>query len=190
MSIPRPVIGVSEAVTLLFIFIVAKVFLTHIVFILHDGMNASWMIPIMNTFTGMLGVLLLAAVLDRHPGRDLVQIGEQLTGPYINTLFAFFYLGVFVISAGFTLRAVSERMVAGFLPDTPISLVTLSFLVGTVTVAYLGLEAVARTARFLVSVLVVSTLLMVVLSTPFWQMHVFYPLWGAGAGCSGGVLVG
>ena len=176
----KPVIGVSEGVTLLFIFISAKVFLTHIIFVLHDGMNASWMIYVLNTLVALPGVLLLAAVLDRYPGRDLVQIGEQLTGPYINSLFSLFYLAVFIGGAGLTLRSISERVVAGFMPDTPISMVTLFFLAGTVAVAYLGLEAVARTARFLVWVLVVSILTLIVLTIPFWQWHVFYPLWGSG----------
>ncbi|KJS12320.1 MAG: hypothetical protein JL56_12965 [Desulfotomaculum sp. BICA1-6] len=180
MSHLKPVVGVSEGITLLFIFISSKVFLAHVTFILHDGMNASWVIPIINTLIGLLGVLLLVAVLNGHPGKDLVEIGEELAGPYINTLFSLFYLAVFVIGAGFTLRFISERVVAGFLPDTPISMVTLSFLVGTVTVAYLGLEAVARTARFLVVVLVVSTLALVLLTIPFWQGHVFYPLLGGG----------
>lgn len=181
MSRYKPVVGVSEGITLLFIFISSKVFLAHITFILHDGMNASWVIPFINTFTGLLGVLLLVAVLDRHPGKDLVEIGDELAGPYINTLFALYYLVVLVSGAGFALRFISERVVAGFLTDTPISMVTLSFLAGTVVVAYLGLEAVARTARFLVGVLVVSTLALVVLTIPFWQWHVFYPLLGWGA---------
>lgn len=165
---------------MLFIFIAAKVFLAHVAFILHDGMNAAWMIPIINTFIGLLGVLLLVAVLERHPDKDLVEIGEELAGPYINTIFSLFYLAVFVVGAGFTLRFISEQVVAGFLPDTPISMVTLSFLAGTVTVAYLGLEAVSRTARFLVVVLVVSTLALVLLTVPFWQGHAFYPLLGGG----------
>ncbi|MCG8402327.1 MAG: spore germination protein [Firmicutes bacterium] len=176
----KPVVGVSEAVTLLFIFIAAKVFLTHVAFILHDGANASWMIPLINIFIGLAGVLLLVAVLNKHPGQDLVETGEELTGPYINALFSLYYLLVFVVGAGFALRSVSERMVVGFLQDTPISMVVLLFLASTVTVAYLGLEAVARTARFLVSVLVVTTLALVALTTPFWQWHAFFPIWGAG----------
>ena len=152
MSRFKPVVGVSEAIALLFIFISSKVFLTHISFILRDGANAAYLIPVLNTFAGLLGVLLLVAVLNRYPGKDLVQIGEEVSGPYVNTLFSLFYLAVFVTGAGFTLRSISERVVAGFLPDTPISVVTLSFLAGTTVVAYLGLEAVARTARFLVEI--------------------------------------
>ncbi|MBF7083751.1 GerAB/ArcD/ProY family transporter [Desulfallas sp. Bu1-1] len=176
----KPVVGVSEAVTLLFIFLSSKVFLTHVVFLYHEGLNAAWMIPIIQTSTGLLGLLLLVSVLNKFPGRDLVEIGEELTGPYINLLFALYYLAVFVFGAGMTLRGISEQVVAGFLPDTPISLVVFTFVLGTVVVSYLGVEAVARTARFLLGVMVVTAMALVLLTIPLWQFDAFYPLWGGG----------
>lgn len=175
-----PVVGISEGITLLFIILSSKVFLNHIAFTLDYGLNASWTIPLLNTMVGLAGVLLLVAVLNRSPGRDLVETGEQLTGPYLNTLFGIYYLAVFVAGAGLTLRSISERVVAGFLTDTPISLVTIFFMAGTLVVSYLGIEAVARTARFLVGVLVVFATTMIVLTIPLWQFHVLYPLWGPG----------
>jgi len=180
VSRQQPVVGVSEAITVLFIFISAKVLLTHIILVLHAGMNAAWAIPILDTAVALLGVWLLVSLLDRYSGRDLVQIGEHLTGPYVNLLFSLFYLAVFLGGAGLALRAASERMVAGFLPDTPISVVAFSFLLGSTVVSYLGLEAVTRSARFLAGVLVVSALALAVLTVPMWQLHVFFPLWGAG----------
>jgi len=176
----KPVIGTSEAVTLLFIFLSSKTFLAYAVFLYDEGLNAAWVIPLMQTAIGLLSVLVLAALLEKFPGRDLVEIGEELAGPYVNTLFALFYLAVFLFGAGMVLRLVSERMVSGFFINTPISLVTLFFVIGALVVSYLGLEAVARTARFLVGILVVSAMVLVVLTLPLWQLHSLYPLWGPG----------
>ncbi|AGL02714.1 GerAB/ArcD/ProY family transporter [Desulfoscipio gibsoniae] len=180
MSQHKPAVGVSEAVTLLFITLSAQIFLTQSVFIYHAGMNAAWIIALVLTFIGLSGVLLLVFLLNRFPGRDLVQVGEELAGPYINIFFALFYLAMFVVSAGFILRGIGERMVAGFLIDTPISLITLTFIVGTVVVSYLGLEAVARTAKFLAGILVVTGLTLVALTIPLWSFSTLYPLWGSG----------
>ena len=180
MSRFRPVVGSSEAITLLFIFISAKVFLTYIVFFYHEGLDAAWILPLITTAVGVLVALLLVALLNRYPGRDLVEIGDELAGPYLNLLFAFFYLAVLLFGAGMTLRGISERVVSGFLTDTPVSLVTAFFVVGTVVVSYLGLEAVARTARFLVSVMVVTALMLIVLTMPMWHWDAFYPLLGPG----------
>ncbi len=180
MSQQKPVVGVSEAVSLLFIFISAKIFLTQLIFSIHLGMNATWIIFLVLIFIGLSGVLLLVFLLNRFPGRDLVQVGEELVGPYINALFALFYLAVFVVSAGATLRGVSERMVVGFLPDTPISLVTFSFIISIVVVSYLGLETVARTARFLASLLVVTGLGLIALTIPLWNYSALFPFWGPG----------
>lgn len=180
MSRFKPVIGASEAITLLFIFISAKIFLTYTVFYYQKGLTASWVIPLLTAAAGIVVVLLLVALLNRYPGRDLVEIGEGLAGPYINLLFAFFYLAVLLLGAGMTLRGTSERVVSGFLVDTPISLVTALFVTGTMVVSYLGLEAIARTARFLTSVMVVTALILIVLTIPMWRWDAFYPLLGPG----------
>jgi spore germination protein (amino acid permease) len=176
----QTVIGVSEAVTILFIFISAKTFLSYGRQFFHESYNAAWMVPLVQTFVGLAGVLLLAALLQKYPGRNLVEIGEELAGPYINVLFALFYLTVFVIGAALTLRGVSERVEAGYLPNTPISMVVLSFAVGAVVVGYLGPEAATRTARFLLGVLLVSTMVLIALTVPLWRFHTLYPLWGSG----------
>ncbi|WP_027366156.1 GerAB/ArcD/ProY family transporter [Desulfotruncus alcoholivorax] len=180
MSRFRPVVGASEAITLLFIFISSKVFLTYTVFYYHKGLNASWVIPLITTIAGVVVALLLVALLNRYPGLDLVEIGEELAGPYLNLLFAFFYLALLLLGAGMALRGTSEGVVSGFLTDTPISLVIAFFITGTMVVSYLGLEAVARTARFFVSVLVVTALVLVALTIPLWHWDAFFPLLGPG----------
>jgi len=180
MSQQKPVVGVSEAVTLLFIYIAIKIVLSQAIFPFHKGMNATWVIPLLLMLIGLSGVLLLVFLLNKFPDRDLVQVGEELVGPYINAGLALFYLTVFVVSGGATLRNISERMVIGFLPDTPIGLVSLSFMLATVVVSYLGMETVARTARFLASLLVVTGLALIALSIPLWNFSALYPLWGGG----------
>ncbi|WP_347490643.1 GerAB/ArcD/ProY family transporter [Desulfoscipio sp. XC116] len=181
MSLNKPVVGISEAISILFIYISAKTFIFYGPPLIEAGMNAAWMIPLIQIAIGLGGVWLLAALLAKSSGRDLVQIGEELTGPYINTLFSFYYLIVIIFVAAIALRGTSERVVAGFLPDTPISLVVISFVMGSMIVSYLGLEAIVRTARFLVGILVLSMILLYVLTSPFWDLVSIYPLLGAGS---------
>jgi len=176
----KPVIGVSEATTLMFVLLLSRIFLAHIVFIIDAAANAAWMVPIADTIMALAALYLLVAVLKREPGLNLAETGERLVGPYINTGFSLYYLVVFVAGAGLTLRQLSERVLSGFLPDTPISLVSSFILLGSLAVAYLGPEAVARTARFLVSVIVVSTLVLIIMTVPLWQTNAMYPLWGNG----------
>ncbi len=179
-SLRRPVIGGSEAVALLFIFLTSRIFLAHTSFVLDDGMNASWMIPLANTAIAVAVVFLLASVLEEFPGNNLIETGERLAGPYLNLMFGVYYILIFVVNAGLTLRQASEWVLAGFLPDTPISLVSMLFIFGSLVVAYLGAEALARTAKFLFKVIIITAFSLVLLSIPFWQEHALYPLWGGG----------
>lgn len=180
MSLNKPVVGVSEAITLIFIYLSFKTFIFYSPPLYEAGMNAAWMIPLLQIAIGLTGIWLLVSLLAKSPGRDLVQIGEELTGPYINTLFSLYYLTVIIFVAGISLRGTSERVVAGFLPDTPISLIVLSFVVGSMTLSYLGIEVVARTARFLVGILIISMIFLYVLTSPFWELNTLFPLLGAG----------
>ncbi len=180
MKSSRPVIGTSEAITLLFIFLSTKTFLAYAVFLYDAGFNAAWIISLIQTVIGFLGVLALIAMLEKYPGRDLVEIGENLVGPYINIFFALFYLTVFLFGSGMLLRLAAERMVSGFFVDTPISLVTVFFMISSLIVSYLGLEAITRTSRFVVGILVILAMGLVALTIPLWQLHSFFPLWGPG----------
>lgn len=180
MTRQNPVVGVSEAVTLLFLFISAKALFAYSIFLYDTGMNAAWFVPIIQTAIGFAGVLLLFTLLNKYPGKDIIKIGEKLTGPYVNILLSLFYLSVFIFSSGITLRLISEQVVTGFFIDTPISFVMFSFLSGSLVVSYLGLEAVARTARFLVSIVVISVVVLILLTIPFWEFHTLFPLLGAG----------
>lgn len=180
MTQSKPVVGASEAVTLLFVFLTAKSFLSEALFIFDAGYNATWMVALLMTGYALGTVWLLSTLLNRFPGRDLVEIGEVVVGPYLNLVLILYYQFVFVIGAGFVLRGISERMVSGFLPDSPISLVVFFFILGAVVVSYMGVEAVARTARLLVGILVISAGVLILLTIPFWQWHALFPLWGSG----------
>lgn len=176
----KPVIGIYEATILLFLFLISKIYLSYSPFLYHHGLNAAWMIPLIQIPLALAGVYLLCKLLEKFPGQSLIEIGENLTGVYINTIFALFYLAFFATVAGLTLRGISERVVAGFLTSTPISLVAILLITSTLVVSYLGIEAVARTAKFLAGVIVVSSLVLIAMTVSFWEFHNIYPFWGSG----------
>ncbi|MBO8128770.1 MAG: GerAB/ArcD/ProY family transporter [Peptococcaceae bacterium] len=175
-----PKVGVREAVAVTIIFIIAKLFLSYQVHLFHFAANAAWMVPLIQTVLTIGAFLVLAWLLERHPGKTIVEIGEELVGPVINTFFGIILAVIFVGLVGLILRQFAERALTGFIPDTPISAVVLLFMTGVVPVAYLGFEVIARTARVFIVFLVLSGLTVVVLSSPLWEGHALYPLWGNG----------
>ncbi|MCL2337971.1 MAG: spore germination protein [Firmicutes bacterium] len=175
----KPLIGVAEASALIFLSLVSRILLAHVIFF-GSGKEAAWIFPVVDTILALAVVYLLAVALKREPDLNLAETGEKLVGPYLNIIFCLFYLAIFVVGAGLTLRQLGDMAVNAFLPNTPLSLVLDFFLAGPLVVAYLGLEAVARTARFFVLIIVVSIVALILMTLPLWHLDAIYPLWGPG----------
>ncbi|MDP3050171.1 MAG: hypothetical protein Q8N20_02305, partial [Eubacteriales bacterium] len=87
-----PKIGLREAVGLLTIFLVAKAFIPYLAFIFDWGLSGTWLIVLAHLPLGVVGVLVLVWLLNRHPGKTIVEIGEELVGPIPNIFLALMLL--------------------------------------------------------------------------------------------------
>lgn len=176
----KPTVGYREAVTVGVIFISAKIFLTYQIVLYHLAANAAWVVPILEALIAVAGMLLLVSVLERYPGKSIVEISEELLGSYLNTLFSMIFAAILVLITGLVLRQEGERALTGFFPDTPISMVVLLFLIGTVIVTFLGFDSIARVSVLAAPFLLLGLLIIVVLSVPLWQPTALFPLLGTG----------
>lgn len=176
----RTLIGTSEAVVLLTTFISTKIFLSYQVGLYHAAANAAWISPLIYTVAGIACTLLLVSLLKRFPDKNVIEIGEELVGPCFNTFFSLIYTAFFLSVAGLSVRQFAEYALTGFLPDTPISLLIISFLLGITFVNFLGIEVLARVARVLALPIALSLLAFTTLTIHLWQPHALFPIWGSG----------
>lgn len=174
-------IGAAEAAYLCIVFIMAKIFLSYQLPILDAAQTAAWLVVLAASLAGgFLFYTLLLPLLKQHPGKNIVEIGEELSGPAFNTIISFGYLIFFISLTSLTLRQFSERVITSFVEEMPISFAVFSFAAGMIIVTYLGLEAIARTARVFAPILLAMFLFLFAASTPYWKFHHIYPLLGGG----------
>lgn len=173
-------IGMAEAISLFTFLITTKTFLSYQIPFFNAVNNAAWLAVLAASLIGFPCFLIIEAVLKRYPGKNIVEIGEELVGPVINTLFSLGYLLFFISLVAMTLRQFSERVITGFVEEMPISFAVFSFMAGVVIVSYLGLEAIARTARLFYPILLVLLISSIAATFPYWHLHYFYPLLGGG----------
>ncbi|MEW6540615.1 MAG: GerAB/ArcD/ProY family transporter [Bacillota bacterium] len=181
MSSGSPRVGFGEAVALLVVFLSMKVLISHLALIFPLGLSASWMIPLMHLPVGLVGVAVIVWLLNRFPGRTIVEIGEELVGPVVNGFFVLLYYAFFVVFTALVLRQFAEFVLIGFFPETPLSIVVLAFAASATVIVFLGLETLARTARVLFYLLGFSFVLLLLLTSNVWSQHGIFPLWGPGA---------
>jgi len=162
-------------------FTVTKVFLSYHLAVIDRAATAAWQAVLL---VGLVGGAVLLAVVVRllrpFPGRSIIEIGEEMAGPWLNAIFALGYLSFFITATGLQLRQFSERIVTGLIPEMPLSVAVFSFVAGAGIAAYLGVEAIARTARlfFWFEWLSFAAILLVTIS--FWEFAGLWPLLGNG----------
>lgn len=182
-------IGMAEAISLCIVFIVTKIFLSFQVPIIDTANNAGWLAVLAASLIGVLGYLIIEAVLKRYPGKNIVEIGEELVGPVFNSFFSLGYLLFFIFLVAMGLRQFSERVITSFVEEMPISFAVFSFMAGVIIVSYLGLEAITRTSRLFSPILLVMFVLLIIASFPYWRMQYIYPLLGGGIAAIGKTAV-
>lgn len=172
----------QEATAMVIIVILAEVFLTFPAFLVDQVQTAAWMTMLVATAMGLLTFLLVAFLMERFPGKSIVEAGEELVGPVLNILFCLIYLGFFLLTTAVILRQYAERILTVGIPELPISVVMACMLIGSVGACYFGLEAIARSTWLLVFFICFTLLLTNFLTFPYWKLDYLFPLGGPGWG--------
>lgn len=172
--------GSAEAVVLLAISMSARIFLHYPAYLTETGGPAAWLTPIGGGLVALLGVLIMGRLLAKSPDKTVVQITEEALGPYLGTAVNFIYIIFFISVAALFAREFSEAMLIAALPFTPISIVILGFLTVSILGAYLGLEAMARTARLTYPFIVIGITILLASLYPYWNFHNIFPILGNG----------
>lgn len=172
----------QEALTMTVVITLTELFLTFMAELVAVGQNGAWLILLLAA--GFAGAFYLpaAALMERHAGKTLVEVGEELAGPYLNGLFSFVYLVFFLGSAALVLRQYAERVLTISIPELPVSVAMAVMMLGSLVGCRLGLEAMARSSLFIIYFISFTILLVSLLTYPYWRFDYLFPLAGPGLG--------
>lgn len=172
--------GVWEAVALLVNMISAKVFLGYTRVMAETAGPAGWIVSIYAAVLAIIGFILINKLYSRFEGKDILDIaGLYLgnTGRIITGTIISIYL---LVMASLLLRDFSENMKTIALTDSPISFVSLFFMVGVITAAYAGIEAIVRFHALVVPIVVAGGALLILAVAPYFDMENLTPILGTG----------
>lgn len=175
-------IGESEAIALLTTIITTKIFLSYPTIMISYGGSAAWMTVLVSGLTAMAFFWLIVKFVNRYPDTTFPETVENITGPYFGTLIVLFVLFPWLIETAMTLRRFSEMIVVVALPETPISIIMLTFVGSAAIVAYLGIQTIARACYLSFPFSLGAVLLITLLTYPSWNMDWLFPLLGKGIG--------
>lgn len=172
--------GLSEAVILLVLSNIARIFLPYPRFLAELGGPAAWMTPIGGLAVALAGVYLMTLVLNKSPDKTIIEITEEALGPVagiaVNIVVVSFFISVSML---FT-REFSEALIVSALPNTPISAITLIYLSVGILGSYLGIEAMARAARLTSPYIFGGIVILLISLSPQWNFNNLFPFFGTG----------
>ncbi|HOJ10035.1 MAG TPA: GerAB/ArcD/ProY family transporter [Clostridiales bacterium] len=174
--------GPQEAISLITITIVIRVFFTSPSITTRFVGSAGWYMTLISAATAAAGFTIIYLLIKKFPDKDLIEIYEITLGPYIGSLFSFAVFLIFIIDAGIVLREFTEVMKVYVLPLSPPSYIIGIFVLGVIVLGILGLETQARFARLIAPVLLISFIAGLILAAPNYQVHRIKPVFGYGLG--------
>lgn len=173
-------IGYREGIALLAITLSSKVFLTCPRNLISEGQTAGWLVSLAHLLVALVAVLPGLVLLKKYPDRTLIEIAEESGGAVTGILVSLLMFFFFVFTVIIILRQFTETVIVALLPTTPISIITLFFLLGMVYPCYQGIESLSRGAWLLMPYLLIGLFGVLALVLPKANVDYILPFWGAG----------
>ncbi len=172
--------GLAEAVVLLTMSNMARIFMTFPRTLVELAGPAAWLTPLPGLLLALLQTFLIWLLLKPHPGQTIVDITGDALGQAAGTLVNMVYI-VFFLSVGVSYtRIFSEAMIIAALPRTPVSVVSIGFIITAVLGAFVGVEALARSARVTYPFVLGGIVLLLASLYSLIDVNNIFPLLGLG----------
>lgn len=173
-------IGYYEVLSLLIITISAKIFLSFPRNMALLGEAAGWIIVFLSGIYSLVGYFFLSALLKKYPGKNIIQIAHQISGGICGKLIGVALFLFFLAITSLYLRQFAESFILAILPRTPISVITLLFLILLVYATLLGIETLSRVAWLLGPYLLTTLIIIFIFSLPQMTFEHLVPVLGPG----------
>ena len=173
-------IGESEGIAVITVAIATKIYLSLPMALAHFGGSAAWMISF---FSGLLTIIfmwLISKLLTRFPDKTFPEIAEECAGTYLGIIASLTILICWIIVTASPLRSFSEMTIIAALPETPISIIVLIFIISTGYVVFMGIQAISRASYLSLPYLIGAIVIIVVLTFSQWDMDWVFPIFGRG----------
>ncbi len=172
--------GYHEAISLLVITIAAKFFFTSPAVLVGIVGTAGWYMTIISVLTAAFAFIFLYLLLKRFPNKNIMEITDLVLGKWGSFIVFLLFGGFLLWSASISMREFVEVLKVYVLPESPPSFIILLFVISVAVLSFMGLETIARFAKFVIYLLGAGYVLVILLSSQnYVPLHLF-PLMGYG----------
>lgn len=172
--------SVHEGILFTTVIIVSKILYTSSAIVVQQTGTACWYTTLISSFTTVIFFLLVCMLLNRFPGKGLAKVFEAVLGKILGKISSLFFSIYILYYAGSTLREFLEMIKVYNLPDTPPSVILVTFLAVSVLFAYKGIENIIRVASINFYMILLGLLVILLMAYPYYDIDYLKPYWGYG----------
>ncbi|PKM73102.1 MAG: spore gernimation protein [Firmicutes bacterium HGW-Firmicutes-16] len=172
--------GVQEAVCLASIAISSKIFFSSPGYLTRFVGAAGWYMTIISCVTAIIAFKLIMMLFKQFPGKNIIDIFELTLGRGTGFFFSISFVAFFLYSDGILIREFIGVTKTFILTDTPLSVLAVLFVAVVMVVAVLGLESIARVAKFFAYTLLFFFVFVILLCVQNYQVTNLFPVGGYG----------
>lgn len=174
--------GVQEAICLLTITTVSKVFFTSPAMVMKDVGTAGWYMTLISAITAAVALTPVYLLLKRYPNKNIMEAYDAVLGKAVGSIFSFLLFTIILASAAANIREFTIVLIVYAYPLSPPSYIMILLFIIIILAAYLGLESIVRISRLLAGVILSGLLILMLLASKNYDMHRLFPIFGYGLG--------
>ncbi len=172
--------GYHEAISLMVITIVMKVFFTGPAIIMSTVGTAGWYMNILSMLVAILGFMILLSLLKRFNNKNIMQISDLVLGKPVGSIMLITLAAQILLVSSINTREYIEVMKVYVMPESPPSFLMVLLSISVAVLSFMGLETIARYSKFIIYILSAGYILVILLSTQNFVPRQLYPVLGYG----------
>ncbi len=172
--------GYHEAISLMVITIATKNFFTGPAVLVGVVGTSGWYMTIISALVAAFAFMFLYLLLKRFPNKNLMEITDLVLGKWVGAFISLILGGFLIFVAGINMRDFVEILKVYVLPASPPSFIMILFVICVIIFSFMGLETIARYAKFIIYILGAGYVLVIILSSQNFVPRQIFPILGYG----------
>jgi spore germination protein KB len=173
-------ISPTQFLTLVIIFIIGSSVLVAPSLLATNAKQDAWISSVITLLAGFSLIFIYICLINLFPSSTIVECNEKVLGKWMGKIVSFLFLYYIFELAALLLREIGDFLTTQVMPETPIQVIIIIFLLVSLTAVRLGLEVIGRTAEIFIIWIFFLFLILFFLLLPQIDLSKLQPIMGEG----------
>lgn len=173
-------IGVRQFTVLTILFTIGSSILILPSGLAQEAKQDAWISASVGLVGGLLLIMLYNRITTRFPNTTLVHYSQEVLGKWLGRCLSLLYFAYFFLLSTLVLRNIGDFLTTEVLPNTPIHIIHIFFLLVIILGIRNGIEVFTRSAEIFFPWMMIFFVLLVVLLPPNFEIGHVLPVFGNG----------